>query len=65
METGEGPKSIAFIEPDTSLAGTRLVNAPGIGPKVSYDIATFIYRRLVAKKADFKWTERRNPLGTE
>ncbi|MFV1964284.1 MAG: alpha/beta hydrolase [Pirellulaceae bacterium] len=58
----EGKESLKLIEPDTSLSGTKLLTARGIGNQVSYEIAAFIYRRIVSKKSDFKWTKRENPL---
>jgi len=43
----------------TNLSGTRLL---GRGLRVEENIARFLELRLVARKADFPWQERRNPL---
>lgn len=46
---------------NTSLKGTDLVH-PRATLNVDYDINTFIQLRLVNKKEDFPWKERKNPL---
>jgi pimeloyl-ACP methyl ester carboxylesterase len=43
----------------TNLSGTRLL---GRGLRVEEQIARFLELRLVARKADFPWQERRSPL---
>lgn len=43
----------------TNLSGTRLL---GRGLRVEENIARFLDLRLVARKADFPWQERRSPL---
>jgi pimeloyl-ACP methyl ester carboxylesterase len=61
----EAKESLKIFEPDTSLAGTKLISARGIGPQVSYEIAAFIYRRIAAKRSEFKWSERRSIVASE
>ncbi len=55
-------QSLFLIEkPNTSLKGTALVH-PRANLDVYVDVGTFIQLRLVNKKEDFAWKERRNPL---
>lgn len=55
-------KSLFLVEkPKTSLKGTNLVH-PRAGLNVEYDINTFIQLRLVNKREDLPWKERKNPL---
>jgi len=53
-------KDLFFGEPDTSLSGPQLITAPGLN--VAGMIKTFIDLRLVAKRDDFKWTDRTSPF---
>jgi hypothetical protein len=55
-------KSLFLVKkPKTSLKGTDLVH-PRANLDVYVDVGTFIRLRLVNKKEDFAWKERRNPL---
>jgi pimeloyl-ACP methyl ester carboxylesterase len=53
-------KDLFLLQPETKLSGTKLLD-PSLG--VTRGIAKFIDLRLVKKKADFAWQERRSPLG--
>ena len=53
-----------LIDRSRQTGDRQLLTARGIGNKVSYDVAVFIYQRIAAKKSDFKWTERQSPLAT-
>jgi pimeloyl-ACP methyl ester carboxylesterase len=53
-------QELFLIQPDSSLAGTKLL---GKELNVSQNIARFIELRLVNRKAEFAWQERKNPLG--
>jgi pimeloyl-ACP methyl ester carboxylesterase len=53
-------QELFLIQPETSLSGTKLL---GSATGVSQKIAKFIELRLVDRKADFPWQERKNPLG--
>jgi hypothetical protein len=57
-------QDLFLIEPDTSLSGTRLVD-PRARLPVFQSIDTFIDWRLVRKSANFPWTERKSPLGSD
>jgi pimeloyl-ACP methyl ester carboxylesterase len=48
-----------LVEPDTSLAGTKLLQA---ATKVPNNVANFVNLRLVAKEGEYSWSERKNPL---
>jgi pimeloyl-ACP methyl ester carboxylesterase len=52
-------QEIFLVQPDTNLSGTKLL-APGLS--VPQNIARFIDLRLVSRKSQFPWTERKNPL---
>lgn len=56
-------QSLFLIDPDTELAGTKLVDPRArLDVSVSTAIAQFINLRLVAKQAEYPWAERKNPL---
>ena len=56
-------QSLFVIEPDTELAGTKLVDPRArLNISVSGAVAQFINLRLVAKQAEYPWAERKNPL---
>jgi len=58
-------KDLFLVEkPNTSLKGTGLVH-PRANLDVYRDVGTFIQLRLVNKKGDLPWQERRNPLATD
>jgi pimeloyl-ACP methyl ester carboxylesterase len=61
----EAKEGLKILELDTSLSGTKLIAARGIGPQVSYEIAAFVYRRIAAKRGEFKWTERKSIVASE
>lgn len=54
-------QTLFLIEPDTELAGTKLVD-PRARLPVTNVINQFITLRLVNKQSDFPWAERKNPL---
>ncbi len=54
-------QTLFLIEPDTELAGTKLVD-PRTRLPVSGAIAQFITLRLVNKHDEYPWGERKNPL---
>jgi len=53
-------QELFLIQPETNLSGTELLSR---GTGVPENIARFIELRLVNRKADFPWQERKNPLG--
>jgi pimeloyl-ACP methyl ester carboxylesterase len=50
------------IDPDTELAGTKLVDPRARLPMVSLAISQFVTLRLVNKHSEYPWGERKNPL---
>ena len=52
-------QEIFLVQPDTPLSGTKLL---GPGLPVPQNIAKFIELRLVNRKSEFPWTERKSPL---
>jgi pimeloyl-ACP methyl ester carboxylesterase len=60
FHTDKNEKDLVTYFPETSLQGTRLLNARGF--KVPQYIATFINKRLVEKADRFPWTDRTGPL---
>ncbi len=57
---GKKAQDIGFLEFDTSLEGTQLINARGLG--VGGKIAQFIDWILVRNAARYPWHDRTNPL---
>jgi pimeloyl-ACP methyl ester carboxylesterase len=55
-------QSLFLIEPDTELRGTKLVD-PRAGLPTIQSILQFVTLRLVNRKDEFPWAERKNPLG--
>ena len=55
-------QSLFFIEPDTELKGTKLVDPRASLPIVQSSILQFITLRFVNRKDEFPWAERKNPL---
>jgi pimeloyl-ACP methyl ester carboxylesterase len=53
-------QELFLIQPDVSLSGTKLLSG---GTGLPQRIARFIEQRLVSRKADFAWQDRKNPLG--
>jgi len=53
-------QELFLVQPEVSLSGTKLL---GSGSRVPQDIAKFIELRLVNRKSDFAWQDRKNPLG--
>ena len=53
-------KDLFLGEPDTSLRGDRLITGSGLN--VAGMIKSFIDFRLVAKRDDYKWTDRTSPF---
>jgi len=51
-------RSLVFMEPETNLSGTKLLN-PGL--KLPPVVGTFVKFRLVDKAVDFPWSERISP----
>jgi alpha/beta hydrolase fold len=51
-------RTLVFVEPQTNLSGTKLLN-PGL--KLMPVIGTFVKFRLVDRAEDFSWTERISP----
>ena len=51
-------RTLVFIEPDTNLSGTKLLNE---GLRLTPKIATFVRFRLVDQLADNVWSERKSP----
>jgi len=50
-----------YRNPDTTLAGTKLITARGLG--VASNIAKFINARIANKQTDYPaWRNRANPL---
>jgi dienelactone hydrolase len=54
-------QDLFLVQPITSLAGTKLL---GSGLNVPLNISNFIHFRLVARQADFPWSDRKNPLSS-
>jgi pimeloyl-ACP methyl ester carboxylesterase len=52
-------QEVFLVQPDTPLSGTKLL---GPGLPVQQNIAKFIELRLVNRKSEFPWTERKSPL---
>jgi pimeloyl-ACP methyl ester carboxylesterase len=52
-------QDLFLIDPPGNLSGTKLLAS---GTSVPRDIAAFIESRLVARKAEFAWQDRKNPL---
>jgi len=63
-EIAEKKSLFLVVKPKTMLKGADLVH-PRAALNVDFDIATFIQLRLVNKKEDFPWKERKNPLEAE
>jgi pimeloyl-ACP methyl ester carboxylesterase len=55
----EEDRTIKFVEYETNLSGTDLLN-PGL--QLPRELLPFVKYRLVDKQSDFEWTERKNPL---
>jgi len=53
-------QDLFLVQPDLSLSGTKLLAS---GSSVPQNIAKFIELRLVNRKAEFAWQDRKNPLG--
>jgi pimeloyl-ACP methyl ester carboxylesterase len=53
-------KELFLIQPETNLSGTELLSR---GTGVPENIGRFIELRLVNRKGEFPWAERKNPLG--
>jgi hypothetical protein len=53
-------KDLFLIGLDTSLRGTKLLDAEGL--RVKAKIAGFIKLRLVERRANYPWTDRTSPL---
>lgn len=53
-------QEIVLRQPETNLSGTKLLSS---GLPVAQDIARFIDIRLVSRKGEFPWAERKSPLG--
>jgi pimeloyl-ACP methyl ester carboxylesterase len=58
-------KDLFLLQPENALSGVKLLgNAVAIdGVPVRNMIGNFIDKRLVQRKAEFVWQERKNPLG--
>jgi hypothetical protein len=52
-------QDLYLVQPDTTLAGTKLL---GPGLNMPKNIATFLERRFTNRKGEFVWSERKNPL---
>lgn len=55
-------QTLFLIDPDTELAGTKLLDPRARVPVVAAAIAQFIALRLVNKSSEYPWAERKNPL---
>jgi len=53
-------KELFLIQPETNLSGTELL---GRGTGVPENVGRFIELRLLNRKGEFPWAERKNPLG--
>jgi len=58
-EDRQKKQEVFLVQPDTPLSGTKLL---GPGLPVPQNIAKFIELRLVNRKSEFPWTERKSPL---
>lgn len=52
-------QDLYLVQPETSLAGTKLL---GPGLTIPKSIQTFLERRFTNRKTEFLWAERKNPL---
>jgi pimeloyl-ACP methyl ester carboxylesterase len=57
-------QTLFLIEPDTELAGTKLVD-PRTRLPIPAVVSQFITLRLVNKQSEFPWGERKNPLAAD
>jgi len=58
-QDAEKKQEVVLIQPETNLAGTKLL---GPGLPVPQYIGRFIDNRVVSRKSEFPWAERKNPL---
>ena len=54
----EKKQEVVLIQPDTKVTGTELL---GSGLPVPQYISRFIDNRVVSRKSEYPWTERKNP----
>lgn len=59
-EEAKAKQDLFLVQPETKLKGTKLLSQ---GLPVAQQIARFLDLRFVKKKAEYAWSERKNPLG--
>jgi len=58
-QDAEKKQEVVLIQPDTKVTGTELL---GSGLPVPQYISRFIDNRILSRKSEFPWMERKNPL---